>query len=396
MRHAPDRVRARITTTTAVIGSLSLGFSATPAAAAMPAADSPRPSLDARTAPVMRSTSTTPAVYTVRAGDTISGIALRFGLRTSDVLAWNTLTTSSIIRPGQQIVLHAGTSVAAPAATGGTSTYTVRSGDTLWAIATRAGMSVGALRVLNGLGETNIIQPGQVLTLAVDGARAAAASPSSASTASTAPGPPAGAAHTVARGETLWAIARGAGVSLPALLTANGLTEASIIYPGQVLTVPGAGTPASAPPQPAAASPAPAAPVTLDAEQTENARLIIQVGRGLGVPDRGIAIALATSMVESWIRNLDWGDRDSLGLFQQRPSTGWGTEAEVRDARRAAAAFFGGATDPNGARTRGLLDVPGWESMDFGAAAQAVQISAYPERYAPWEQQAYAWLAALG
>ncbi|WP_279070426.1 hypothetical protein [Microbacterium lacticum] len=134
----------------------------------------------------------------------------------------------------------------------------------------------------------------------------------------------------------------------------------------------------------------------LDAEQIENARIIIEVGRSRGVSERGIAIALATGMVESWLRNLDWGDRDSLGLFQQRPSTGWGTEDEVRDPYRAAAAFFGGPDDPNGTATRGLLDVPGWEAMDFGAAAQAVQISAHPERYGPWEQQAEEWLATLG
>ena len=85
-----------------------------------------------------------------------------------------------------------------------------------------------------------------------------------------------------------------------------------------------------------------------------------------------------------------------LGLFQQRPSTGWGTEAEVRDAARSIRAFYGGPSDPNGSRTRGLLDIPGWESMSFADAAQAVQISAYPERYAQWEAPAHAWLAALG
>ena len=134
----------------------------------------------------------------------------------------------------------------------------------------------------------------------------------------------------------------------------------------------------------------------LDAAQKENARLIIQVGRELGVPDRGIAIALGTAMQESWIRNLDWGDRDSLGLFQQRPSTGWGTAAQIRDRVRSIKAFYGGPTDPNGSRTRGLLDIPGWQSMSFAQAAQAVQISAYPDRYARWEKPAYAWLAALG
>jgi hypothetical protein len=101
-------------------------------------------------------------------------------------------------------------------------------------------------------------------------------------------------------------------------------------------------------------------------------------------------------MQESWLRNLDWGDRDSLGLFQQRPSTGWGTPEEVHDPVRAARAFYGGPSDPNGENSRGLLDIDGWHDMSFADAAQAVQISAYPERYAQWEQPAYAWLAAHG
>ena len=74
----------------------------------------------------------------------------------------------------------------------------------------------------------------------------------------------------------------------------------------------------------------------------------MQVGRQLGVPDRGIAIALGAAMQESGMRNLDWGDRDSLGLFQQRPSTGWGTAAQVRDPVRPTKAFYGGPSDPNG------------------------------------------------
>ncbi|MET0812016.1 MAG: peptidoglycan-binding protein LysM, partial [Microbacterium sp.] len=74
----------------------------------------------------------------------------------------------------------------------------------------------------------------------------------------------------------------------------------------------------------------------------------------------------------------------------------WGAPAEILDPVRATKVFFGGASDPNGSRTRGLLDIPGWEGMSFAQAAQAVQISAFPDRYARWEQPAYAWLAALG
>lgn len=222
----------------------------------------------------------------------------------------------------------------------------------------------------------------------------AAASPAAPAPA---PAPVATTTHTIAAGDTLWAIARAHDTTVAALLAANGLADGAIIYPGQTLAIPTAApAAASAPAAATPADPATAPTVVLDAEQQESARLIIRVGRSLGVSDRGIAIALATAMVESWVRNLDWGDRDSLGLFQQRPSTGWGTEAEVSDRARAAAAFFGGPADPNETRTRGLLDIAGWETMEFGAAAQAVQISAYPERYAPWEPQAYAWLAALG
>ena len=198
----------------------------------------------------------------------------------------------------------------------------------------------------------------------------------------------------MAAGDTISAIAQLHGVTTQALLDANGLDTSSIIYPGQTIGVPAAASLVLvANPAPA---PVPAPSSALDAEQAANAGIIIGVGRELGVSDRGIAIALGTAMQESWLRNLDWGDRDSLGLFQQRPSTGWGTPEEVRDPVRAARAFYGGPSDPNGYITRGLLDIDGWQDMSFADAAQSVQISAYPERYAQWEQPAYAWLAAHG
>lgn len=335
MRPTSARIRHGVTTTTALVGSVSLAFTATPAAAQplatahTPSAAHPGLRLAVTVPPPMatlRALETAPAEVTVVPGDTVSDIAARWGLATADVLACNGLDWSSIIHPGQR------------------------------------------LRLAPPAGGANV-------TPAATPAPAGEAAPATAV-----------ASHTVTGGDTLWVIAQDAGVGLAALLEANGLERGSIIYPGQTLLIPGAGR----------AQPAAAAPVVLDAEQIENARIIIEVGRSRGVSERGIAIALATGMVESWLRNLDWGDRDSLGLFQQRPSTGWGTEDEVRDPYRAAAAFFGGPDDPNGTATRGLLDVPGWEAMDFGAAAQAVQISAHPERYGPWEQQAEEWLATLG
>ena len=131
----------------------------------------------------------------------------------------------------------------------------------------------------------------------------------------------------------------------------------------------------------------------LSIEQAENAAIIAATGVRRDLPARAVSIALATAYQESKIRNLDHGDRDSLGLFQQRPSQGWGTPEQIMDADRSTRVFFGGPSDPNGAVTRGLLDIPGWESLSFTAAAQAVQISAYPDRYGQWESQAYAWLA---
>ncbi|WP_134764517.1 peptidoglycan-binding protein [Nocardioides sp. 1609] len=121
---------------------------------------------------------------------------------------------------------------------------------------------------------------------------------------------------------------------------------------------------------------------SLSQAQKSNARTIIGVGRGAGVPERGWVIALATAMQEATLLNVDYGDRDSLGLFQQRTSQGWGTEAQILDAVLASKAFYGVASHtPN----PGLLDVPGWESMSVTQAAQAVQRSAYPDAYARWE-----------
>ena len=107
-------------------------------------------------------------------------------------------------------------------------------------------------------------------------------------------------------------------------------------------------------------------------------------------------VALAAAAQESSLRNIHHGDRDSLGLFQQRPSTGWGTPAELTDAAHATRLFFGGRTNPNVGKTRGLLDVAGWASMSLTDAAQAVQLSAHPTAYAKWEGPARTWLSTLG
>ena len=133
----------------------------------------------------------------------------------------------------------------------------------------------------------------------------------------------------------------------------------------------------------------------LEPEQTRNAAIIVAVGQAAEVPAYGLQIALATAMQESSLRNLDYGDRDSLGLFQQRPSTGWGTPAQVTDPVYAAQAFYGGPSGPNNGEPPGLLDIDGWQYMALTDAAQAVQRSAYPQAYARWEAPSGRWLAGL-
>lgn len=111
-------------------------------------------------------------------------------------------------------------------------------------------------------------------------------------------------------------------------------------------------------------------------EQIRNANTIASVGRKLGASRRDIVIALSAAIVESGLRNVHYGDRDSLGLFQQRAA--WGSAADRTDPAKAARMFFlGGA-----AGQRGLFDIENRESMNPGAVAQAVQVSAFPGRYA--------------
>ncbi|ANW19599.1 C40 family peptidase [Streptomyces clavuligerus] len=124
--------------------------------------------------------------------------------------------------------------------------------------------------------------------------------------------------------------------------------------------------------------------LTSPKEQIPHARTIQATGVAMKVPVRGQIVALATAMQESGLRNLDYGDRDSLGLFQQRPSMGWGTPEQVRDPVHASTKFY-----------EGLLKVRGWESMTVTQAAQTVQLSGFPDAYAKWEPLATALQKAL-
>lgn len=131
-------------------------------------------------------------------------------------------------------------------------------------------------------------------------------------------------------------------------------------------------------------------------DQMNHASTIVLLAVERDLPARAGTIAIATAIQESKLQNLTYGDRDSVGLFQQRPSQGWGTPEQIMNADRSIRVFYGGPHDPNGSTTRGLLDIRGWQSMAFTDAAQAVQISAYPDRYGQWEDAAYAWLKLHG
>ncbi|XMS41354.1 hypothetical protein ACLF6K_16940 [Streptomyces xanthophaeus] len=120
-------------------------------------------------------------------------------------------------------------------------------------------------------------------------------------------------------------------------------------------------------------------------EQAANAATIAAVGISKGLPDRAVTIALATAMQESSLRNLDHGDRDSLGLFQQRPSQGWGTPEQITDPVYSAGIFYDH-----------LVDVPGYSRLPLTVAAQKVQRSGYPQAYAKHEPDATVLTAAFG
>lgn len=119
-------------------------------------------------------------------------------------------------------------------------------------------------------------------------------------------------------------------------------------------------------------------------QQIANAATIVEVGREKHISKHGQEVAVATAMQESNLRNLDGGDRDSVGLFQQRPSQGWGSYAQVHNPRYAAGAFYDH-----------LAKVPGWQRMPVTDAAQAVQRSAFPGAYAKWEPDATALVACM-
>lgn len=152
--------------------------------------------------------------------------------------------------------------------------------------------------------------------------------------------------------------------------------------------------------------------LTLSKKQLTRAAEIITVGSRIdGVNRDALQISLMAALTESNLRNLantgtypesqdyphdgNGGDHDSLGLWQMRPQSGWGSVKQLMNVTYQTQAFFGGDDGPNHGSPRGLLDIPGWTAMDKGAAAQAVEVSAFPDRYANYEPVAATLLKKL-
>jgi N-acetylmuramoyl-L-alanine amidase len=336
----------------------------------------------------------------------VSGIAGRYGLSTASVLALNGLGWKSTIHPGQVLQLSK-TGSPAPAPKPDTSPvttkkYTIVAGDTISSIAAKHKVTTTAVLKANGLGWSSVIFPGQKITIPVTVTNTtppvppkvtppADPKPPVDTTPTPPPTPPVSVpvngSYVIKSGDTITTIAKKFGVTVAAVLAANNLTASSMIYAGRALIIPGIAT----------TTPSGDTKVTLiSGEQETNAKTIIRIGRELGVSDYGIVIALSAAMQESTLRNISYGHLDSVGLFQQRPSSGWGTIAQLTTPSHAARLFYGGLQNPNKGKTRGLLDYAGWHLLTVTQAAQKVQVSAYPDAYAKWEKSARFWLSELG
>ena len=131
-------------------------------------------------------------------------------------------------------------------------------------------------------------------------------------------------------------------------------------------------------------------------QQVANARTIDKTAQSGGLPGRATLIGLMAALQESTLINVPRGTSDSLGLFQERPSAGWGTPAQVMSPTYAAHAFFFGVHPAHGRQVPGLVDIPRWETMPLGQAAQAVEVSKFPDLYAGQESEARSIAAEAG
>jgi LysM repeat protein len=308
-----------------------------------------------------------PAEYTIARGDTISAIAGKYGLNTGEVLKMNNLQPNTIIYPGQKIKLTgsaaspAAPAPAAPAAApsapaSSAGSYTVKSGDTLGAIASRHNVSLSEIFSWNGLNMRSIIYPGQKVRVGSGEAAATPAPQPAAAAAAPAPAAPApaaapGGSYTIKAGDTLSAIASRHGVKLSDILAANQLSMTTVIYPGNKLVIPGASIqPASSTPAATVTPLVPSSflgftyPEAVVSSANENKALlnaspvpsrdemrtiVANTARAMGVEP---SLALAFAYQESGFNQRAVSPANAIGTMQVIPTSGeWASDLVGRD-----------------------------------------------------------------
>jgi hypothetical protein len=191
----------------------------------------------------------------------------------------------------------------------------------------------------------------------------------------------AGGAAILSRGLLIKLVGIIALLLIVSLMLLGGAADTKSIAAGCDVEVPGGGTD-----QPEVNGP-------LRAQQVEYAKLFDRIAIELNLPGRATLVALMTALQESQIQNLPDGDADSVGIFQQRPGANWGSPLQLQDEEYATRAFFGGPLPPS---PPGLMEIDGWYDMPLTEAAQAVQVSKYPNAYARHEKTARAIAAEAG
>ncbi|CAI3792676.1 LysM peptidoglycan-binding domain-containing protein [Pseudarthrobacter sp. MM222] len=300
--------------------------------------------------------------YTVRSGDTLSGIAARHGVSLASIFAANNMSARTIIYPGQKIKLRPATKAAAPKpaakpaakpatkpaakpapkpaakpATPAAAIHTVKPGDTLSGIAAKHGVSLSGLLAANGMNLRTIIYPGQKIRLTAKAAPAPAKpapkpaakpapKPAPKPVAKPAPKPAAAKSYVVKAGDTLSRIAANHGVSLSSILAANGMNLRTIIYPGQKIAIAGKAT--------AAPNPKPAAPSSTPSV-AQLKTMVAATARRMKVDP---SLALAFAMQESSFRQNVTSSAGAIGTMQVMPTSGeWASQLVGRslDLRKA-------------------------------------------------------------
>jgi N-acetylmuramoyl-L-alanine amidase len=274
----------------------------------------------------------------VRSGDTLTGISRRYDVPIARIVELNDLRDPNRIYAGQRLRLRAerrapATSAGREGSTPAAVRHTVRPGEHLTGIARRYGVTIAAIVKANGLADPSRIYAGQRLT--IPGAAAATrSSRSSPARPSSGSGTQARATHTVQLGEHLIGIARRYGVTVEAIVAANGIVNPSRIYAGQRLTIPGTRPPAARATRPSV----PASMRALMQRRERVRRVIVQEARRFDVPP---PLALAVAWQESGWQQKVVSTAGAIGVMQLLPATGeWvggamlGTRVDLRDTRQ--------------------------------------------------------------